>query len=161
MNALACRKMPSLSMKAPAPNTPATFIAIGLRTGRAVAIHGWRIDETREQAIKRGEKANSEWSKGKPPAQDYAGPWRIAPCPSLAMNDDGKYDPKRDQDLRDTCVTLLYRAGCSLLEICDITGHSYQAVKTIVNHYLARDPQRADTAIDKLVAFMEQKGMVV
>lgn len=129
--------------------------------GRAVAIHGWRMDETREQAIARGEKANAEWSRGKAPASGYDGIWRVTPCPSLATDDDGNYDPKRDQDLRDTCVTLLYRANCSLLEICDITGHSYQAVKTIVNHYLARDPQRADIAIDKLVAFMEQKGMIV
>lgn len=129
--------------------------------GRAVAIHGWRLDETREQAIARGEKANADWGKGIKPDFSYPGPWRLPPCPSLGMNEDGEYDPKRDQDLRDTCVTLLYRAGCTLLEICDITGHSYAAAKTIVNHYLARDPQRADVAIDKLVAFMQQKGMVV
>lgn len=129
--------------------------------GRAVAIHGWRLDETRDQAIARGEKANAAWSKGLAPDFSYSGPWRLPPCPSLAMNEDGKYDPKRDQDLRDTCVTLLYRAGNDLQAIADVTGHSYAAVKTIRDHYLARDPQRADVAIDKLVAFMEQKGMVV
>lgn len=129
--------------------------------GRAVAIHGWRLDETREQAIRRGEQANAAWGRGVKPDFSYPGPWRIQPCPSLGMNDKGEYDPKRDQDLRDTFVTLAYRSGASLLEICDCSGHSYQAAQTIVKHYLARDPQRADVAIDKLVAFMQQKGMVV
>jgi hypothetical protein len=36
---------------------------------------------------------------------------------------------KHDQDLRDTCVMRLDRAGCDLLTICDITGHSYRARK--------------------------------
>lgn len=77
----------------------------------------------------------------------------LAPCPSL--------EGKRDQDLRDTCVTLLYRAGCNLQEIADITGHTYKAVQTIVKHYLARSREGADRAIDKLVDFMQREGIAV
>jgi hypothetical protein len=49
--------------------------------------------------------------------------WRLKPCPSLMfVNGAGELDQKHDQDLRDTCVMLLDRAGCDLLTICDITG---------------------------------------
>jgi hypothetical protein len=67
---------------------------------------------------------------------------------------------KRDQDIRDTCVTMLFRAGCDALEICDITGHSYKSVQLIKKHYLGRDAQRADAAIDKLAALWEREGKV-
>jgi hypothetical protein len=54
--------------------------------------------------------------------------WRLKPCPSLIfVNGAGELDQKHDQDLRDTCVMLLDRAGCDLLTICDITGHSYRS----------------------------------
>lgn len=33
---------------------------------------------------------------------------------------------------------LLDRAGCDLLTICDITGHSYKSAQTIVKHYRAQ-----------------------
>lgn len=65
---------------------------------------------------------------------------------------------KRDQDIRDTCVTMLFRAGCDALEICDITGHSYKSVQLIKKHYLGRDAARADAAIDKLAALWEREG---
>lgn len=126
---------------------------------RAVAIHGWRVGESFPQARRRAELEGKRIA-----ANDIAGVnilWRVAPCAALAYSDKGEWDPKRDQDLRDTCVTLLYRAGCTLHEICDITGHSYQAVKTIRDHYLARDRASADAAIDKLIAYMEAKGMAV
>lgn len=84
----------------------------------------------------------------------------LAPCPSLRFVDErsGEADFKTDQDLRDTCVTRLYRAGVDILAICDITGHTYKSVQTIINHYLARDRARADAAIDKLEAWMAQGG---
>jgi hypothetical protein len=59
-------------------------------------------------------------------------------------------DPKHDQDLRDTCVMLLDRAGCDLLTICDITGHSYRSAQTIVKHHPARNVGRTDAGIDRL-----------
>jgi hypothetical protein len=70
--------------------------------------------------------------------------WRLKPCPSLMfVNGAGELDQKHDQDLRDTCVMLLDRAGCDLLTICDITGHSYRSAQTIVKHYRARNVDRA------------------
>ncbi len=72
-------------------------------------------------------------------------------CPSVAT--------ARDQDLRDTCVILLFRAGCNALEICDITGHSYSSVELIRKHYLGdNNLQRADAAIDKLAAYVAKEG---
>jgi hypothetical protein len=81
------------------------------------------------------------------------GSWALAPMPACA--DD------RDQDLRDTCVILLHRSGCGPLEICDITGHSYASIQTIIKHYLGRDATRADAAIDKLADFVARSGSAV
>ncbi|WP_445493138.1 hypothetical protein [Rhodopseudomonas sp. RCAM05734] len=85
----------------------------------------------------------------------------VAPCPTLAFTNEnsGAVDFKHDQDLRDTCVMLLDRAGNDLLSICDVTGHSYQSAQTIMKHYRARNAARADAAIDRLVAFMTKEGM--
>jgi hypothetical protein len=77
----------------------------------------------------------------------------LAPCPSLAG--------KRDQDLRDTAVTWLARAGCTLLEICAISGHSPRSVQTIIKHYLGSQAELADSGIDKLVAWMKREGIAV
>lgn len=96
----------------------------------------------------------------------------LTACPSLQFVDErcradidagrmaaaDALDMKTDQDLRDTCVTRLYRAGVEPLAICDITGHTYKSVQTIFDHYLARDRVRADAAIDKLEAWMAQGG---
>ena len=71
----------------------------------------------------------------------------------------GAPDFKLDQDIRDTRVILLDRAGNHLLSICDVTGHSYQSAQTIMKHYRARNAKRADVAIDRLVAFMSKEGM--
>lgn len=79
--------------------------------------------------------------------------WRVAPCPSLSG--------KRDQDLRDTAVTWLARAGCTLPEIASITGHSLRSIHQILQHYLAITPELADAAIAKLVAWMDKERMVV
>ncbi len=56
----------------------------------------------------------------------------------------------RDQDLRDTAVTWLFRAGCTVGEICAITGHSLATATQILEHYFARHPELADSAIDKV-----------
>lgn len=129
---------------------------------RQLAIGGWLASETLEDAMRRTAREFAGHRVREAPLSPGTNDdWRLEPCRDLAFNDDGAWDPARDQDLRDTCVTLLYRAGCSLQEICDITGHSYQAVKTIRDHYLARDPASADAAIDKLVIYMQQTGMAV
>jgi hypothetical protein len=86
--------------------------------------------------------------------------WRLKPCPSLMfVNGAGELDQKHDQDLRDTCVMLLDRAGCDLLTICDITGHSYRSAQTIVKHYRARNADRADAGIDRLELQVRKEGM--
>lgn len=77
----------------------------------------------------------------------------LAPCPALAG--------KRDQDLRDTGVTWLARAGATLPEIASISGHSLRSIHDILVHYLAITPELADSAIAKLVAWMEREGMAV
>ena len=88
------------------------------------------------------------------------GAWRLKPCPSLMfVNGAGELDQKHDQDLRDTCVMLLDRAGCDLLTICDITGHSYRSAQTIVKHYRARNADRADAGIDRLELQVRKEGM--
>lgn len=79
--------------------------------------------------------------------------WLVEPCPSVAG--------KRDQDLRDTAVTWLARAGSTLPEIASITGHSLQSIHSILKHYLAVGPELADSAIDKLRAWMEREGIAI
>jgi len=87
----------------------------------------------------------------------------IKPMPSLV----GKPDPERpaiegekllalrDQDLRDTAVTWLANSGCSIPEICSITGHSMKTAHDILKHYLAMNPELADSAIAKMVAWYD------
>jgi hypothetical protein len=66
---------------------------------------------------------------------------------------------KHDQDLRDTCVMLLDRAGCDLLMTCDITGHSYRSAQTIVKHYRARKAAQAESGIDWLELQVRKEGL--
>lgn len=63
---------------------------------------------------------------------------------------------KTDQDLRDTCVTLLARSGANLTTICEVTGHSYSSAALITKHYLGRDPDRADAALENMARFMKE-----
>lgn len=74
----------------------------------------------------------------------------VSTLPSLA--------DARDQDLRDTAVTWLARAGCTHPEIAQITGHSTQSIQTILKHYLASHREIGDNAIDKLVKWWEAQA---
>ena len=56
----------------------------------------------------------------------------------------------RDQDFRDTAVTWLARAGCTIPQICAITGHSFTSANSILKHYLAPHRDLAREAISKL-----------
>lgn len=69
--------------------------------------------------------------------------WLVAPLPALAG--------LHDQDLRDTAVTWLARAGCTIPEIAGVTGHSLQTIHDVLKHYLGLHPELARTAIGKLV----------
>lgn len=121
-------------------------IVIDENTGRAYNEHTYRhvFAEVRDLAIRGSEVPH------------------VPACPSLQFinPNSGAPDFKHDQDLRDTCVIMLDRAGNDLLSICDVTGHSYQSAQLIMKHYRARNAARADAAIDKLIAFMSREGMV-
>jgi hypothetical protein len=58
-------------------------------------------------------------------------------------------------------VTWLARASATLSEIASISGHSLRSIHQILSHYLAITPELADSAIAKLVAWMEKVGMAV
>lgn len=77
--------------------------------------------------------------------------WIVEPCPELAE--------ARDQDLRDTAVTWLALADCTLMQIAGITGHSIASIQTTIRHYLAMDPRLAGAAIGKLKGWMDKEGM--
>jgi integrase len=85
----------------------------------------------------------------------------LPPCASLTWIEAGAPKMKRDQDLRDTAVTWLARAGATVPEIASITGHSLASIYAIMKHYLAITPELADAGIAKLVAWMTKEGMAV
>lgn len=80
---------------------------------------------------------------------------------AIAARDCATIAAKRDQDLRDTAVTWLARAGCTVPQIAAITGHSMASIHGIMRHYLAITPELADAAIGKLVQWMTREGMAV
>jgi len=61
-------------------------------------------------------------------------------------------------DLRDTAVTRLAEAGCTIPQICAITGHTLESATTILKHYLSFTQALADGAIAKLVASIDGKA---
>lgn len=68
---------------------------------------------------------------------------------------------KQFLDLRDTAVTRLALAGCTMSEIRAITGHMFETVHKIMQHYLALDDRMADAAISKLKSWMDEEGIAV
>ncbi len=66
---------------------------------------------------------------------------------------------KRFQDLRDTAVTRLALAGCTMPEIGAITGHAQPTIAAVMRHYLVQSPAMADAAISKLEAWMQREGI--
>ncbi len=63
----------------------------------------------------------------------------------------------RDQDFRDTAVTWLAMAECTIPEICSITGHSFKTAHEVLRHYLAINPKLSDSAISKLIDWHENE----
>lgn len=63
----------------------------------------------------------------------------------------------RFQDLRDTAITRLAEATCTLPEIASISGHSPAHITTVIKHYLALTGPMADGAIAKLTAWLERE----
>ncbi len=68
---------------------------------------------------------------------------------------------KNFQDLRDTAVTRLALADCSMAEISAITGHTMQSINQIMRHYLVLQPEMADSAIAKLQAWIAKEGIAI
>lgn len=64
-------------------------------------------------------------------------------------------------DLRDTAVTRLALAGCSLPEIAGVTGHSLKTIHTILKHYLELGEAHADAAMDKLADWLEKEEVAL
>jgi hypothetical protein len=64
-------------------------------------------------------------------------------------------------DLRDTAVTRLALAECTMAEISAITGHSLKTIQQIMKHYLVMQPEMADAAIRKLNTWMEKEGIAL
>uniref|UniRef100_UPI003BAB34DD hypothetical protein n=1 Tax=Stappia sp. TaxID=1870903 RepID=UPI003BAB34DD len=71
----------------------------------------------------------------------------LSPMPSLTT--------LRDQDLRDTAVTWLARAGADKFEVASMTGHSLKTIDDILEHYFGLHPDLARRAIGKLEAWHE------
>lgn len=85
--------------------------------------------------------------------KDDAGDWIVRPLQSLA--------DFRDQDLRDTAVTWLALARCEIYEIAAITGHEITDIHAILKHYLGIHPTMAETAIGKMVAWLDKQGVTL
>lgn len=111
---------------------------------RAVAIRG--IPDIGATQLAREEHARLRLNTEPPTV------WKVAPCPEL--------EGFHDQDLRDTAVTWLGRAGCTVPEICAITGHSEQTAYTILKHYLGRHPELARNAMRKVAAWLDAREAV-
>lgn len=67
----------------------------------------------------------------------------------------------RFQDTRDTSVTRLALAGCTLAMTASITGHDVNHVAKVARHYLALDAALADEAIAKLTTWLTTQGIAV
>lgn len=72
-----------------------------------------------------------------------------------------KLSDLRFQDLRDTAVTRLALAGCTLPEIAAITGHSPAHITSVIRHYLALNEALADRAIEKLNAWISKERISI
>jgi site-specific recombinase XerD len=68
---------------------------------------------------------------------------------------------KQFWDLRDTAVTRLALAGCTIPEIRAITGHELETIHEVLKHYLALDDRMAIESIRKLKAYMAEEGIAI
>ena len=102
------------------------------------------------RGLVRGEDGKPALGPTKPTGRED---WLAKPVPSIAG--------KRDQDLRDTAVTWLGRAGATVPQIASITGHSFVSINQVLRHYLATHPDMADAAIGKLLAWMDETGVAL
>jgi integrase len=64
-------------------------------------------------------------------------------------------------DLRDTAITRLANAGCTIPQIAAISGHSLQSITNVLKHYLEANVEQADAATEKLAAWLEAQGIAL
>lgn len=115
--------------------------------GRVVAIAG-----TRAHLIvdKRGEPYKSDWFRSE-----------FRRVRSTAAEKMPSLLERQFLDLRDTAVTRLALAGCTLPEICAITGHQLATATHVLKHYLALDDRMAAAGIARLKTWMAAEGIAI
>ena len=59
--------------------------------------------------------------------------------------------------LRNTAITILADAGCTIAEICAISGHSLKHAHTILNQYLSHTQTQAHNAMSKWETYDKQQ----
>lgn len=77
---------------------------------------------------------------------------------SASFEVSGIRDDLHYHDLRGTAVTMLAETGCSVPEICSITGHSLASATRILEVYLSRTRALAEAAIARLDEHHRNKG---
>jgi integrase len=91
----------------------------------------------------------------------FSRPRPVAPTGSVTSLDIGKkckaagISDLHFHDIRGTTVTTLFGAGCSIGEIITITGHTLRRAQEILDKYLARTSQLAESAIAKFENVLE------
>ncbi|WP_341909616.1 hypothetical protein [Ferrovibrio terrae] len=79
-------------------------------------------------------------------------------CPSL-LGDEGAGLPSAlFMDLRDTAITRLALAECTLDEICSWSGHSRAGVTDVLKHYIDLSAGFADKAGEKLATYLQREA---
>ena len=94
-------------------------------------------------------------------AQRTGAPWRsdtFYKAWDAAFRASGIRDDLHFHDLRGTAVTMLAETGCSVPEICSITGHSLASATRILEVYLSRTRTLAEAAIARLDEHQRNKG---
>jgi integrase len=83
-----------------------------------------------------------------PSARHLASQWE-ATCKAAGIAD------LHFHGIRGTTVTMLFQAGCNLGEIVSITGHTLRRAQEILDKYLARTSEMADSGIAKFENVLE------
>lgn len=77
----------------------------------------------------------------------------LAPCPSIAG--------KSFKHFRKTLLTWAKRAGASDVEFAAVSGHALPSLPQVMPHYYTPGSEEAASAMAKVWAYMQQKGMKV
>lgn len=143
------------------------------KTGARVSIPATPPLETRLDAIRRRHAAGAivDLTRSRRVVLDESGrdytqssfgkAWRAVRTLAAEQSGLPAIDEKKFLDLRDTAVTRLALAGCTIPEIRAITGHELDTVHQILRHYLALDGRMADAGIERLKTWMADEGIAI